>query len=261
MRTSKEQIERIKDLARELRRSTTIPMEAASASSAITDLEAELAESLEGSSLDEPQRAPSSPASASVRDAQPSSRPPTVTTPRRPPATKQAREVTEHALAPGLPESAENLLRSSIERQFEYISLGLAGLVEALWPFVEARYLREYGAEWLDVALERSRGPRNRRTPPRHDASFILGMLLNREVFEDLEYSTLRLIHESRDLRNAWAHKEGPLSIEDSYRAVDTFERLIKQFDLEIPGRLLKLRGEVRRELCSACEPLSPPEA
>ena len=113
----------------------------------------------------------------------------------------------------------------------ERVGRGLEHLASGLGPFVDARMAATVssGQPWLDVlaARDRSRYGSERRyslTDPR----FLLPMVTEEwRVFRDhLSRVEQSFASELRDTGNKWAHGD-EFSIDDTYRALDTMERLL----------------------------------
>jgi len=251
-RTSKDQLERIKELARELRQSAVIPRTALAADTTIEELESKLSASLEATAPP-----PVSPRAKTT--------PPQAATPTTPDTGNHgvARSSREEPKGDDLPgTTVRHQLRSEDrvtsghapavwaygKHPPEWVGAGLALLVQAIWPYIEERYQRACGHEWLETALQRSRS-RTKPRMPSVDPYFVLGTLLDKEVFDDDDFPRT-LVHEARDLRNEWAHG-GVQTVEDAYRAIDTFELLIKRLGLTVPAALSELRDGVKHELCA----------
>lgn len=113
----------------------------------------------------------------------------------------------------------------------DLISRGLELLADGLGPFVDSRMAAAVGGgqDWISVltARDRSRygsGYRNSRA----DARFLLRVLTEqgRAFNGQLSRTEQSYATELRDAGNRWAHGE-TFSSEDTYRALDTMERLL----------------------------------
>jgi hypothetical protein len=251
-RTSKDQLERIKELARELRQSAVIPRTARAADTTIEELESKLSASLEATAPP-----PVSPRAKTT--------PPQAATPTTPDTGNHgvARSSREEPKRADLPATADRHRLHSQEQETsghaagvwaygkhppEWVGAGLALLVQAIWPYIEERYQRACGHEWLETALQRS-GSRRKPRMPSVDPYFVLSTLLDREVFDADDFPRT-LVHVARGLRNDGAHGRVE-TVDDAYRAIDTFELLIKRIGLTIPEDLTELRDGVKHELCA----------
>jgi hypothetical protein len=117
----------------------------------------------------------------------------------------------------------------------ERVSQGLEHLARGLGPFVDAQMsaAAPNGQDWLDVlaARDRSRFGSGRRYSL-NDARFLLRVVTEEwRVFRDhLSRVEQSFASELRDTGNKWAHGD-EFSADDTYRALDTMERLLGAVD------------------------------
>ena len=81
------------------------------------------------------------------------------------------------------------------------------------------------------------------------DISALVGVIFDHwnDVFKDELRSTGRnLVGETRDWRNKWAHNV-PISSKDTYRALDTLERLLELIDAPQAGDVGRSKAELQR--------------
>jgi len=111
---------------------------------------------------------------------------------------------------------------------YEQVRQVLLLLNSGLRPFVEQEMSRVKGEGWVD-SIE-SRDYSGRRSKKHWDTQVLLSVMW--ESWNEVFASTLgraerSFVAELRDTRNKWAHQEA-LSDDDTYRALDTSERLLR---------------------------------
>jgi predicted AAA+ superfamily ATPase len=114
--------------------------------------------------------------------------------------------------------------RDRVSRGFEILADGLGPIVDRLMSEAAPT-----GKEWLDlVAARESAKHGGGQKYSKIDPALQLKVITDhRNVFLDLlSHSGLRFASELRETRNAWAHNE-KFSADDTYRALDTMERLL----------------------------------
>jgi len=133
----------------------------------------------------------------------------------------------------------------------ERVGRGLEHLARGLGPFVDARMSATVpnGQDWLDVlaARDRSRFGSERRYSL-NDARFLLRVVTEEwRVFKDrLSRVEQSFATELRDTGNKWAHGD-EFSADDTYRALDTMERLLRAADARTDAdQVHRLRGGER---------------
>jgi len=115
----------------------------------------------------------------------------------------------------------------------ERIGQALDLLNTALRPYVERELQAVHGAAWEATVADARRGGRRgsaRDEPPRWDTQALLKVLWEQWqlVFGNtLGRAERSLVSELIEVRNQWAHQQA-LSTDDTYRALDSIERLLK---------------------------------
>lgn len=112
----------------------------------------------------------------------------------------------------------------------ERVGRGLDAVRDGIGPVCEAAWKAAYGHAWLDEVSGRDRGPAG--VPDPNDLVFLLkGMQTTwQEVWRQrLGQAERGYTSELRDSRNRWAH-QGQFSTDDTYRMLDTAERLLQAF-------------------------------
>jgi predicted AAA+ superfamily ATPase len=138
--------------------------------------------------------------------------------------------------------------RDRVGRAFELLATGLG-------PYVDRRMraTARKGSSWLD-AWAASASP-----PVRGEASLADPALQLRVMAEswdaafrdELTRSDRNLIFELRDVRNRWAHNDA-FSADDTYRALDSIERLLSAVDAREAAEVGRAKDEVRRAMYEA---------
>ncbi|BCJ64829.1 Swt1 family HEPN domain-containing protein [Polymorphospora rubra] len=114
--------------------------------------------------------------------------------------------------------------RDRVSRGFEILAEGLGPIVDRLMSQAAPA-----GKDWLElVAARESAKHGGSQKFSKTDPALQLKVITDhRNVFMDLlSHSGLRFASELRETRNAWAHNE-KFSADDTYRALDTIERLL----------------------------------
>lgn len=105
-------------------------------------------------------------------------------------------------------------------------------LAEGLGPFVDARMAAVVptGQDWRETLAARDPQRTGSASQPGHEDPHVLLRVITEQgrVFKDqLSRAEQSFASELRDVRNRWAHNES-FSAEDTYRALDTSERLLR---------------------------------
>ncbi|HEY9473648.1 MAG TPA: Swt1 family HEPN domain-containing protein, partial [Mycobacteriales bacterium] len=115
--------------------------------------------------------------------------------------------------------------RDRVGRGFELLSEGLA-------PFVDTRMslaFAQHGGDWIAVIAARDNAQHGtvRVLDPRDPALHLRMITEEWRVFKDaMSRAQQSFASELRETRNRWAHNQ-PFSNDDTYRALDTMERLL----------------------------------
>lgn len=135
--------------------------------------------------------------------------------------------------------------RERVGRAFEL-------LAEGLEPFVDGEMGAKFGDDWLEAVRSRTTG-----APPTtslSDPQFQLKAMWDywNEVFRDvLGQAERTLVSELRTARNAWAHNER-FSFDDTYRTLDSIQRLLTAVSAPQADAVAKSREEVMRQYFEA---------
>jgi predicted AAA+ superfamily ATPase len=127
-----------------------------------------------------------------------------------------------------------------VGRAFELVGAGLA-------PFVERQMKSTNGPGWLAAFLASGQGGPSEGSL--QDPAFCLRVIT--EAWESSFRSRLtkadrNLVFELRDWRNRWAHNEA-FNADDTYRALDSIERLLVSVDAPQAGEVGRSKTELRR--------------
>jgi len=128
----------------------------------------------------------------------------------------------------------------------ERVGRGLDAVRDGIKPVCEAAWKAAYGENWVDEVHSRDRGAAGRPNPS--DLIFLLKGMQNtwQEVWRQrLGQAERAYTSELRDSRNEWAH-QGQFSTDDTYRMLDTAERLLAAFSA---GEQLKVVQGLKRDL------------
>ncbi len=112
----------------------------------------------------------------------------------------------------------------------ERVGRGLDAVRDGIKPVCEAAWKAAYGDGWIDEVHGRDKGVAGKPDPS--DLIFLLKGMQNtwQEVWRQrLGQSERAYTSELRDFRNTWAH-QGQFSTDDTYRMLDTAERLLSAF-------------------------------
>jgi len=133
--------------------------------------------------------------------------------------------------------------RDRVGRAFELLAIGLA-------PYLDRRMRSATKAkgDWL-VAWAASASPPLRGEFSLHDPALQLRILAESwdAVFRnELTRSDRNVVFELRDIRNRWAHNK-PFSVDDTYRSLDSAERLLVAVDAPEADEVGRAKEEVMR--------------
>jgi len=112
----------------------------------------------------------------------------------------------------------------------ERVGRGLDAVRDGIRPVCEAAWKTAYGDTWLDEVQGRDRSVPASAEPS--DLIFLLKGMQNtwQEVWRQrLGQAERAYTSELREARNQWAH-QGQFSTDDTYRMLDTAERLLQAF-------------------------------
>jgi uncharacterized protein len=143
----------------------------------------------------------------------------------------------------------------------EIIRVGLDIVLNGLRPYVLRELKNHYGAQWWELAIGDSlRGvvaKASRWAQMSDDERFalldiqaILSIMIScwNDVFQsELGYTGRSYVSELREVRNSWAHQRAFTS-EDTYRALDTMQRLLGMTGGEGQEELKKLNQDLLRQ-------------
>jgi len=133
----------------------------------------------------------------------------------------------------------------------ERVGQALELVGRGLRPFTERELKTEYGGTWSQVvknALEEAKLPSAK--DPFADVHFLLKLIWDQwnSVFRKILGQTERTyVSELRDVRNRWAHQEA-FSTDDTYRALDTAQRLLEAVSAEEATEVDRMKQEVLAE-------------
>ncbi|NCC34953.1 MAG: ATP-binding protein, partial [Chloroflexia bacterium] len=133
--------------------------------------------------------------------------------------------------------------RDRVNKGLELLQLGLR-------PFVERELLAVYGKYWVTKVTEH--WPNDLKwdgDEPRLDASPLLRIMWEQwnSVFgKTLGHAERSLVSELRDTRHKWAHQE-PFSTDDTYRALDSVQRLLTAISAPEAADVDRQKQEVLR--------------
>jgi predicted AAA+ superfamily ATPase len=133
--------------------------------------------------------------------------------------------------------------RERVGRAFELLATGLG-------PFVERQLRATEGAggrEWAQ--FQASTGPYSLEQPSLNDPAYLLKLMADlwEQAFRSrLTRSDRNLVFELRDVRNRWAHNEA-FSADDTYRALDSVERLLVAVDASEATEVGRSKQELMR--------------
>ena len=133
--------------------------------------------------------------------------------------------------------------RDRVGRAFETLAVGMR-------PYVERRMraTSRSGSDWLRTFLA-SQSPPLRGDASLDDPAFLLRVVADawETAFRsELGRTERNLVFELRDTRNNWAHNER-FSVDDTYRALDTIERLLTAMDAREAAEVGAAKVELMR--------------
>lgn len=135
----------------------------------------------------------------------------------------------------------------------ERVTMALDLLVAGLAPYVERALKEVYGEEWRRQFRSSFRDERGRSQhaddPIRWDAQSLLTVMWdqwNRAFRNSLQHAERSLVSELREFRNQWAH-QSEFDFDDTYRLLDSVERLLKAVGSPISKRILREKRELMR--------------
>jgi predicted AAA+ superfamily ATPase len=132
----------------------------------------------------------------------------------------------------------------------ERVGRGLDAVRDGIKPVCEAAWKAAYGDGWIDEVHGRDKGAAGKADPG--DLIFLLKGMQNtwQEVWRQrLGQSERAYTSELRDFRNSWAH-QGQFSTDDTYRMLDTAERLLSAFSAAEQLKIVQaLKKDLQRQL------------
>lgn len=132
----------------------------------------------------------------------------------------------------------------------ERVGRGLDAVRDGIRPICEAAWKAAYDELWLDEIHSRDKGAAGKPDP--NDLIFLLKGMQNtwQEVWRQrLGQSERAYTSELRDFRNTWAH-QGQFSTDDTYRMLDTAERLLSAFSAAEQLKVIQaLKKDLQRQL------------
>jgi len=140
----------------------------------------------------------------------------------------------------------------------EHIGRALRLLNSGLRPFIRREMLRVHGDRWEQ--LIQSRDGYHKPSSSNWDTQTLLAVMW--EQWNGVFAATLgraerSLVAELRDTRNNWAH-QAPFSPEDTYRALDTIERLLKAVAAPEAHEIEGLKGGILKLSFAEQQPPGP---
>jgi ribonuclease-3 len=140
-------------------------------------------------------------------------------------------------------------------KNLEIIDKCLVLLIKGLYPYVEDKMKEAYGNAWLtqakNFAPSDSTLKRSIEESLQQDLSSLLNLMNRRwdKVFKPYLSPVERaLVSEIIDIRNKWAHKTS-FSLEDTYRALDSIDRLLNAIQSEQEQEVAKEKQNVLKLL------------
>jgi hypothetical protein len=132
----------------------------------------------------------------------------------------------------------------------ERVGRGLDAVREGIQPACEAAWKVAYGTNWREEVQGRDRGATGKPDP--NDLIFLLKGMQNtwQEVWrERLGQAERAYTSELREARNSWAH-QGQFSTDDTYRMLDTAERLLQAFSAVDQLKIVQgLKRDLQRQV------------
>jgi predicted AAA+ superfamily ATPase len=131
----------------------------------------------------------------------------------------------------------------------ERVGRGLDAVRDGIGPICAAAWKAAYGTGWIDEVHSRDRGAVGKPDPS--DLMFLLKGMQNtwQEVWRQrLGQGERAYTSELREFRNRWAH-QGQFSTDDTYRMLDTAERLLQAFSAAEQVKLVQgLKRDLQRQ-------------
>ena len=132
----------------------------------------------------------------------------------------------------------------------ERVGKAMDSLKDGLAPFVGREFTRRYKGQTPRILQQQGVQVEDFRQPfEQMDVAALLKVMGNswNEVYRDaLGRSERNLVSELRDVRNDWAHQR-PFSSDDTYRALDSTERLLTAVSAPQAAEIAKLKQELLR--------------
>jgi predicted AAA+ superfamily ATPase len=132
----------------------------------------------------------------------------------------------------------------------ERVGRGLDAVRDGIRPVCEAAWKAAYGDAWVDAVHSRDRGAAGKPDP--NDLIFLLKGMQNtwQEVWRQrLGQAERGYTSELRESRNQWAH-QGQYSTDDTYRMLDTAERLLAGFSAADQIKVVQgLKRDLQRQV------------
>jgi hypothetical protein len=134
----------------------------------------------------------------------------------------------------------------------ERVGKALDLLKAGLRPYFEREMRAALGDKWLDDAANAFRDgrlPRDAKGVVNWDSHAMLSVMANtwNSVFaKKLGKAERNLVEELRNTRNDWAHQK-PFSSDDTYRALDTVQRLLSAISAEQAAEVERSKQELAR--------------
>lgn len=131
------------------------------------------------------------------------------------------------------------------------VAQSLDSLTTGLIPFVEQALRDRHGEDWTSQIRDSLRGDRNRDTQSiPWDAYSLLTVMWDQwnEAFRGkLGHPERSMVSELREYRNRWAHQTS-FDFDDTYRCLDSVERLLRSCAPLQAARVQKLKREMMYE-------------
>lgn len=131
----------------------------------------------------------------------------------------------------------------------ERVGRGLDAVRDGIGPVCALVWTAQYGDGWIDEVQARDRGAVGKPDP--NDVSFLLKGMHNtwQEAWKSRMGPAERAYtSELRDFRNTWAHG-GQFSTDDTYRMLDTAERLLQAFSAADEVKIVQaLKKDLQRQ-------------
>lgn len=132
----------------------------------------------------------------------------------------------------------------------ERVGRALDAVRDGIRPVCELAWKAAYGERWLEKVHSRDKGAIGQADP--NDLIFLLKGMQNtwQEVWRTrLGQSERAYASELREARNRWAH-QGQFSTDDTYRMLDTAERLLAGFSAAVQVQVVQgLKRDLQRQL------------